>query len=150
MLDRDIQALLKRLEQTWHKTIPVSRFMEIKPLAVEDGILNVTAELPPNINLHQTMFAGSIYTLCTLTGWGAVWLAQELAGLRGDIVLGHADIKYLAPVTDSPIARVQYSNIQADCLAEGSKLKQVLQVTLTCGDRECARFIGTFFSIPNS
>lgn len=149
MLDKDIQSLLIRLQQTWHETIPVSRFMEIEPLQTRAGELDVTASLAPNINLHQTMFAGSIYTLCTLTGWGAVWLAQELAGVGGDIVLGSADIRYLAPVTDNPVARVDYSVIQPQCLAQGHKLKQTLTVVLWSGNLECARFQGTFFSLPS-
>ncbi|MCL1038982.1 thioesterase domain-containing protein [Shewanella submarina] len=144
----DVQPLLQRLQQTWHNTIPVSRFMEIVPLSADDGELKVAAALPSNLNLHQTMFAGSIYTLCTLTGWGAVWLAQELAGVQGDIVLGSADIRYLAPVTKEPVACVTYSAIEPDCLALGTKLKQTLRVTLWSDGRECAIFEGTFFSIP--
>jgi hypothetical protein len=64
--------LLSQLEHTWHSTIPASEFMQIKPTCFVNNQLVVTAPLGPNLNLHQTMFAGSIYTLMTLTGWGLV------------------------------------------------------------------------------
>lgn len=101
-----IAVLLNELTQTWHQTIPVSQFMQVTPLSFDNQCFTVTAPLSPNINLHQTMFAGSIYTLMTLTGWGMLWLQQRLAGVEGNIVLADANIRYLAPVTEAPIVTV--------------------------------------------
>ena len=100
----DEDSLLKQLQSTWYQTIPVSQFMQITPLSFSGHSFNVTAPLTPNVNLHQTMFAGSIYTLMTLTGWGMVWLQQQLAKVEGDIVLADANVRYIAPITADPVA----------------------------------------------
>ncbi|QYJ93511.1 thioesterase domain-containing protein [Shewanella spartinae] len=145
-----IQMLLGELQRTWHQTIPVSAFMQIAPEAYQAQTLRVSAPLAPNINLHHTMFAGSIYTLMTLTGWGMVWLQQRLAGVEGDIVLGQADIRYLAPVGESPQARVSWPETDLSVLGRGKRAKVKLEVALYCGEQCCAKFQGTYVSQPKA
>jgi GNAT superfamily N-acetyltransferase len=43
------------------------------------------ASLNKNINLHGTMFAGSIFSLATLTGWGMIFLKLKEKGLDGKL-----------------------------------------------------------------
>ncbi len=145
-----IQRLLGELQRTWHQTIPVSAFMQIAPEAYREQTLRVNAPLAPNINLHHTMFAGSIYTLMTLTGWGMVWLQQRLTGVEGDIVLGQADIRYLAPVGESPQARVSWPETDLSVLGRGKRAKVKLEVALYCGEQCCAQFQGTYVSLPKA
>lgn len=140
---------LIQLGEIWHNTIPVSEFMQITPESYHDDTLSVSAPLAPNINLHHTMFAGSIYTLMTLTGWGAVWLNQGLCQVEGDIVLAKADIRYLAPVGAKPVAKVRWPDADLSGLAKGRKVKVTLQVVLYCDDKCCARFEGTYVSLPH-
>lgn len=143
-----VDELLDELKATWHKTIPVSAFMQIIPLSYDDNLFRVTAPLQPNINLHQTMFAGSIYTLMTLTGWGMIWLQQRLAGIDGDIVLADAKVRYLAPIDTSPVAQVSWPNVDVSVLSKGRRLKAKLEVKLYCGDKCCAIFEGLYVSKP--
>ncbi|MCE9680613.1 thioesterase domain-containing protein [Shewanella sp. AS1] len=147
-MSQAITELLSELKQTWHSTIPVSEFMQICPESYLDNQFFVTAPLAPNINLHQTMFAGSIYTLMTLTGWGAVWINQRLSRVEGDIVLAKADIRYLAPVTGSPVAKVDWPRVDMKALAQGQRVKVALTVKLYCEDSCCAEFEGTYVSLP--
>lgn len=144
-----MDQLLIKLRQTWHSTIPVSEFMQIVPLDYSEGEFRVTAPITPNINLHQTMFAGSIYTLMTLTGWGAVWLNQQLIGVAGNIVLADAHMRYLAPVSSQPVARVVWQDANLAGLSAGRKAKVRLVVELYCGEQRCAEFTGLYISIPN-
>lgn len=142
------QSLLAQLQQTWHQTIPLSQFMAVEPLSFSDNEFKVTAPLGPNINLHQTMFAGSIYTLMTLTGWGMVWLQQQRAQVCGDIVLADAHVRYLAPVTAQPIAVVRCSHIDLSPLSRGKRVKIPLTVELFCADKLCAQFEAKYVSLP--
>lgn len=142
------QALMQQLMDTWHSTIPVSDFMQICPRRFADDCFEVSAPLTPNINLHQTMFAGSIYTLMTLTGWGMMWLKQREAGVEGSIVLADAQIRYQAPVTAPPVARVQWPGGDLSALSRGKRVKQSLQVELFCGETLCATFSGLYVSLP--
>ena len=148
--EQQIPMLLTELGQIWHQTIPVSAFMQITPALYLNDEFEVHAPLAPNINLHQTMFAGSIYTLMTLTGWGAVWLNQQLQGVKGDIVLADAHIRYHAPVTCSPVAKVRWQGVDLSVLAKGQRAKVTLNVALYCQSVLCASFEGLYISLPSS
>ncbi|UJF22487.1 thioesterase domain-containing protein [Shewanella sp. OMA3-2] len=163
------QRLVEELVATWYRTIPLSQFMQVEVLAFTDtnnltasaadhqaelslsqvSQLITTAPLAPNINLHQTMFAGSIYTLMTLTGWGMVWLQQQLASVKGDIVLADAQVKYIAPVHQQPSAKVIWPALDLSPLARGRRVKVELTVELWCDDVLCARFCGVYVSLPS-
>jgi thioesterase domain-containing protein len=146
----DENALLTQLQQTWHQTIPASRFMQVSPLSFSEQSFSVTAPLAPNINLHQTMFAGSIYTLMTLTGWGMVWLQQQLAEVDGDIVLADAHIRYISPINEAPVAQTTWAGADLSVLQRGKRARIPLTVELFCAGKVCAVFEGVFVSLPKS
>jgi thioesterase domain-containing protein len=50
--------------------------------------------MQPNRNVHGTTFAGSLYSACVLTGWGAVWLALRERGLDGVIYAAESTVQY--------------------------------------------------------
>ena len=138
------------LQQTWHQTIPLSAFMQLQITQFDGNLLACQAPLAPNKNLHHTMFAGSIYSLLTLTGWGLIWLQLQALGLQGDIVLADADIRYLAPVQQDARAQVQLLDAVGDltALTRGRRVRQLLTVRLTEGDRLLAEFHGRFVVKP--
>lgn len=139
--------LLLELQQTWHQTIPVSQFMQVTPVHFDGDQFSCTAPIAPNINLHQTMFAGSIYTLMTLTGWGMLWLQQRVHGVEGNIVLADAHIRYTAPITQAPQVSVTWpESTSLDALKTGGKVKVTLEVQLHCADKLCATFTGLYVS----
>lgn len=148
--DMGESSLLKQLQKTWYQTIPASQFMQITPLEFSKHGFSVTAPLAPNVNLHQTMFAGSIYTLMTLTGWGMVWLQQQLAKVEGDIVLADANVRYIAPVTVAPIAKTTWVDADLSALQRGKRVRIGLTIELWCADKRCAVFEGRFVSLPKS
>ncbi len=146
----EYEQQLTELTRTWHKTIPVSEFMQIAPVVFDGESLVVSAPLSPNINLHNTMFAGSIYTLATLTGWGMVWLQQSLAKVEGDIVLADGKIRYLAPIDANPVAKTEWQDADLSVLKRGKRVRVPLMVELWCDDKKCAIFEGRFISLPTS
>ncbi|MBO0246698.1 YiiD C-terminal domain-containing protein, partial [Vibrio sp. Vb0592] len=81
--------------------------------------------LNPNLNPHNTLFAGSAFTLATLTGWGMAWLLLKERGLKGDIVLADSNIRYRHPVDKTPIASTSLDGISGDLdrLASGRKAR---------------------------
>ncbi|WP_133405444.1 thioesterase domain-containing protein [Parashewanella tropica] len=140
--------LLKELKTMWHNTIPISQAMQITPISYQNQEFIVTAPIDPNINCHQTMFAGSVSTLATLTGWGVFWLNHKLQNVSGDIVLAKADIRYLAPIHSQPQARVKWQEQELTGLNEGRKQRVTLNVEIYCDDTLCATFKGTYVSLP--
>jgi thioesterase domain-containing protein len=166
--EQPYRDLLDELQQTWQQTIPLSEFMQIVPLSFDGEALMVTAPITPNINLHKTMFAGSIYTLMTLTGWGMVWLQQKRIGIEMDIVLADAKIKYHAPVNNAPVSQVVWPTLpkgkieqhidgqsMEDSIMNRSfaglhrhgKISHHLEVHLYSGKTRCATFNGRYVSL---
>ena len=93
----DLAALCKELELTWHRDIPLAAAMSIGVAGYDGRTLTVRAPLPPNRNLHGSAFAGSLFSTCVLTGWGATWLALREQDLTGVIVVADSDIHYRKP-----------------------------------------------------
>ena len=62
-----------------HREIPISAFMQVRVEHLDGESIRLTAPFEPNRNIHGTGFAGSLYTLCVLTGWGLVsaWLKAQ-------------------------------------------------------------------------
>ncbi|HEX5049789.1 MAG TPA: YiiD C-terminal domain-containing protein [Gammaproteobacteria bacterium] len=87
------------LQTTWFVEIPLVAALELQVADYEDGELRVRAPLAPNRNVHGTAFAGSLFSVCVLTGWGSTWLALKLAGLDGSIVVAESRIQYRKAVT---------------------------------------------------
>ncbi|MDN3653725.1 bifunctional GNAT family N-acetyltransferase/hotdog fold thioesterase [Thalassotalea ponticola] len=144
LADSGYERVLQRLERVWHKTIPLSKFMQIKPCSVIDGALTTCADRQANLNLHNTMFAGSVYTLATLTGWGQVYLLLADAMLDGDIVLADASIEYRKPLHGFPTARTLEQDGNIGLLESKNKARIHVQVGVFDGDNQVATFRGKY------
>lgn len=139
------------LQARWENQIPISDKMGIKINQYTGYQFECGAQLNPNLNPHNTMFAGSAFTLATLTGWGMIWLLMKERHLEGDIVLADSQIRYRNPVTENPIALTSLDGISGDLdrLASGRKARIVIHVRIQSGDVEAVEFIGTYMLLPN-
>jgi thioesterase domain-containing protein len=139
------------LQERWAEQIPISDKMAIKISQYTGYQFECCAQLNPNLNPHNTLFAGSAFTLTTLTGWGMAWLLMRERGLEGDIVLVDSRIRYRKPVTQSPVAYTSLDDISGDLdrLESGRKARIVVNVTIRSGDVDAVTFIGTYMLIPN-
>jgi len=143
------------LQDIWHETIPLSKAMDLQISYYDSKKLVTICDADFNQNLHQTMFAGSIYTLATLTGWGWVYLAlkeiqQVHKSIDGDIVLAEANIRYHAPIEGLAFGQVLQADVSGhfDNLAEGKKARINLSVHVYCGENIAATFKGCYFVLP--
>lgn len=138
------------LQSTWHETIPITEQMGIKLHQYSGHTLEVHASLNKNINLHGSMFAGSIFSLATLTGWGMIFLQLKERELSGDIVLGDGDIHYHKPITSKPLAICNKESVSANYnpLEQGKKCHIKLQVDILDGQNPVAEFKGVFWVLP--
>lgn len=101
----DRTALCAELTATWHREIPIVMAMEMVAEGYDGRSLTVRAPLAPNRNLHGTTFAGSLYSACVLTGWGAVWLALREQGLMGVIYATESAVRYRKGVETDFVCR---------------------------------------------
>tara|TARA_R110002126_G_scaffold172606_10_gene321377 strand:+ start:4409 stop:5332 length:924 start_codon:yes stop_codon:yes gene_type:complete len=146
------QQWRQQLADIWQQTIPLSQYMQLNITAFDGYRISCSAPLAPNINLHQTMFAGSIYTLATLTGWGMLYMQLQALGLKGSQVLANAEIRYLRPISSVPEARCELRNCLGDlaALMQGKKVRQRITVEIYCQQQRCAEFTGHYVVLPDA
>ena len=96
-------TMLDELQSTLEREIPMSAQMGIK--ATEGGLNGLVMRMPlhQNRNHQKTAFAGSLNALCTVAGWGYVFLLLRDLGRSGSIVIHRSSIKYIQPVTSAEI-----------------------------------------------
>lgn len=142
----------QELQNTWHDTIPISEQMGIQLHQYSGKTLENRASLNKNINLHGTMFAGSIFSLATLTGWGMIFLKLKEKGLTGEIVLGDGDIHYHKPITMQPRALCNIETLDGkfELLERNKKTAIKLQVDILDGENPVAEFKGVFWVLPTT
>ncbi len=136
----------KALQKKWHSTIPISEVMNIAISYFDQQQLVTHCEPTVNKNLHNTMFAGSIYTLATLTGWGWVYLLLQQHQCAGDIVLAEGSIKYLAPIEGVVCAKANIDHVKTntEIFANNRKIKIHIDVDVLSGDIIAAKFSGQY------
>lgn len=86
------------LQRRIHAGIPLSRAMAYRITRLTDRAISVQAPLEPNINVHGSGFAGSLYALGILSAWALCAHLIARAGLQAELVVAEATIRYLAPV----------------------------------------------------
>ena len=139
---------LDRLAATWRAKIPISAAMDLGPVRFDDHGLTVRASLAPNVNVHGTAFAGSLYAVAALSGWGLVHLELDAAGLDGSIVIAEGRIEYLRPVQEDIVAvcatdAADVADV-ADRLRETGRTRWPLTAVISAAGREAVRFDGVY------
>jgi len=155
VLTKHKEQQAQALQDVWHNTIPLSKAMDLKISYYDSAKLVTRCDADFNQNLHHTMFAGSIYTLATLTGWGWVYLAlqekqQTQSNLKGDIVLAEANIRYHSPIKGLAFGQVVQEDVsgQFEKLLAGKKARIKLVAHVYCGEKIAATFTGSYFILP--
>jgi thioesterase domain-containing protein len=146
----NLDDMSAKLQTAWHKTIPMSKAMGLAIGFYDQKRLVTTCDETFNKNLHNTMFAGSIYTLATLTGWGWVYLLVQQKKLDGNIVLADANIRYHSPIEGITFAKTGclLSSGSVDDLQDKKKVKLHVEVQVMNGEKVAATFKGLYFVLP--
>ncbi|RUO63705.1 bifunctional GNAT family N-acetyltransferase/hotdog fold thioesterase [Pseudidiomarina insulisalsae] len=136
----------QQLESTWHDEIPISETMGIRISQYTGREFETHAQLARNINVHGTMFAGSIYSLATLTCWGLLHLQLRERQLQGSVVLADGNIHYHKPITREPraVARLIDMNGDLSGLQSGQNARVNLKSQVFDGEKPVAEFTGQF------
>ena len=94
------QSALERLVRYLRENVPMARHFDIRAGQVDDRELVLEAPLASNFNDKQTAFAGTLASLCTLSGWAMTSLVCEEAGYQTDIAVIRSDVRYARPCTE--------------------------------------------------
>ena len=144
----DRAALIGELEETWHRDIPLAAAMRIAVQSYDGRTLTVRAPLAANRNLHGTAFAGSVFSICVLAGWGAAWLAWREHGLKGLIVIADSKIQYRRAVTSELVCLCAPDTAAVAAAFEQfrgvGRASLTLDCTIDVGERRAVTFTGTY------
>jgi thioesterase domain-containing protein len=143
----ELQAILER-------EIPMCAQMGIR--VHDGGVDGLVMRLPlaPNRNHQKTAFAGSLNALCTIAGWGSVYLLLRELGRDGNIVIRRSTIKYQEPVSSTEIyARCQPVSADArqyflEMLGDKGQAKLDLTVEIAGNDGPAVSFSGSYVVLP--
>lgn len=146
MAQADIDAICAELTRVWYEQIPLSAAMQVELVSFADDVLTVAADLAPNINLHGTGFAGSLYAINALCGWSMVHLQMELRGLTGSIVLADARMHYAKPVKERIVSVCDFGEqVQAfERLQDSRKTRFTLTASIAADGAPAATFEGDY------
>ena len=143
-----MHTLCQDLAAIWRRTIPLAAAMGVEIEAFDADELVVRAALAPNVNLHGTAFAGSLYSICALTGWGLLWLELRARGLDPGIVLAKASIGYRRAVAEAITCRCHFDAAaqapQVERLLDTGRSSFVLECAVAAGGRRAVRFDGEY------
>ena len=142
-------ALGEQLQTTLHREIPITRAIALVVRAYDGTRLTVAAPLAPNVNVHGTGFAGSLYSVAALCGWGMMYLQLIEADIDGSIVIADADIKYLSPEHGELVARCDLAShpdfaAAIAALRQDGKARFALDVSIGDVTAPVARFTGRY------
>ena len=144
----DLPPLCLELLSKWLLEIPLVSAMGIQIAGYDDDGLRVRAPLEENRNLHGTAFAGSLFSVCVLTGWGATWLPLRLAGLTGQIVASESRIRYRKAVAGEIVCLCRPDPaVLAQSLSElraTGRMSLALTCTIDANDKRAVTFEGTY------
>lgn len=143
----DTQLLCQRLQAIWHEQIPLSSVMQMQIADFDGEVLTTSASLAPNVNVHGTAFAGSLYAIQALTGWGMMHLQLKLNVLDASIVIASGQISYAKPVAEDIVVRCsfgQHHDEMAKLKKSGKgRFSLVCEVLLADGSR-AGEFSGVY------
>ncbi len=138
------------LQTKIRSSIPLSDTMQFNIAELTEKSILVHAPLSPNVNIHGTGFAGSIYSLAVLTGWALVTHIIDSQGFNADLVVAKAEIRYRKPVNTDIECRCRvpvnlYEAFNRDMAAMG---KAKLSLDIEIGDSQ-ALLNATYFAAVN-
>ncbi|TQV88797.1 YiiD C-terminal domain-containing protein [Aliikangiella coralliicola] len=91
--------MLKKYQKMVNESIPMTRYMEWSIQTLSSTHISTISQLSPNINVHGTGFAGSIYAAAMATGWTLLKCWYDHHQFDAELVAAEATIKYKCPVT---------------------------------------------------
>lgn len=142
--------LLSELQATLEREIPMSAQMGIRVSSVGTDGLATTMPLAPNHNHQQSAFAGSLNALCTVAGWGSIYVLLRELNRDGNIVIRRSTIRYHRPVVSPEIVAhcqpVAAESIQyfLEMLDEKRQAKLDLVVEVPGSDGPAVMFHGSY------
>ncbi|AVF05485.1 MULTISPECIES: YiiD C-terminal domain-containing protein [Devosia] len=134
-----------------HSHMPLSRAMAVSVVSANAMEVVLEAPLAPNLNMHGTMFGGSIANLALLAAWSVMHLRLEADQFAGQLVVSRSETDYLRPVSGPARALARLDGLDWDGFSRQLNRHGKARLTVTAevlsDDQIAARLVGTFAAI---
>jgi thioesterase domain-containing protein len=129
--------------------IPLAKAMGLKLKSYHSSSLTYQIPIEPNINVHQTAFAGSISTLMILTGWAWLNIRLRESAQDASVVLAQHQTKFIAPIKREFSAMCLAPENTLWCnfsnqLQHRGRARIELKVLVEVDQRCAAEFVGSY------
>jgi len=139
-----MQELLKKYQSLVNDNIPLTQYMEWSIQNLGPHQINTSTQLSPNINVHGTAYAGSIYAAAMATGWTLMKCWYDHHEFKTELVAAEANIRYKAPISGDFECEAQIDQSSPEFLKLFSRLKEFrscgfpLTIKINCNNKTCA------------
>lgn len=139
----------QELEQIIRAAIPLSNAMQFSIDRLDLDMIQVSAPLEPNVNIHGTGFAGSIYAVAVLSGWALCRHIMGMLKMDGDLVVAKAEIAYRVPITSTLECNCRVDTEARENFIKGFMQlgKGKLELQVEVGDGPHAILQGTYIAL---
>lgn len=138
------------MQDMMRQEIPLCDAMELAVPELTERQISVSAPMSANKNNHGSFFAGSLYSLAAITGWGLLTNYAHIHFPGSGVVVRKGEIDYLSPVIEENI-RLNCQLPDNETLAlfnqriqQQGKARLDLTVELMSADKLAIRFRGTY------
>ena len=139
-----MQNTIKKYQSLVNDTIPISRYMQWSIDELSNVSITTKTLLAPNINVHGTGFAGSVYAAAMASGWTLLKSWYDKQSFEATLLAAEANIKYLSPVTTDFICSAgfdtqsqQYTKL-VQRMQEKRSCAYPIEVEVRCNNKVCA------------
>jgi len=91
------------LEQMMRQEIPLCDAMELQVEHLSDSNIVLSAPMVANRNNHGSFFAGSLYSLAAISGWGLLTNYAHHHFPGSGVVVRKGEIEYFHPVVENKL-----------------------------------------------
>ena len=138
------------LENIMRDEIPLCKAMDLRVEQLSDNNIVISAPMEVNRNHHDSFFAGSLYSLSAITGWGLATNYAHNQYSGSGVVVRKAEIDYFHPVVDVRLTLncqmpdADSMNSFAERLDDKGRARLNLSVDIYSLDKLAVRFNGAF------
>lgn len=102
-----------QLQSYIRRHIPVAEFMQVSVRRADPDVVEVEAPLPPNLNVHGTLFGGSATAIALIAAWSLVFLRMRTSSLNGGLVVHRQNTTYHKPVAGAFTVQATFASDNA-------------------------------------
>lgn len=147
------QLFTPELTDWIRNNIPLLQNMQVRFDRFENGLLEISCPLEPNINDKGTAFGGSMAALATVCGWLYTTLHARTISSGCEAVIANSRMTYHAPAHGAFSTQCQAAVPETffDRLRQNRRAKLELNIDLLSDNNEkVASYSGLYVALPKS